>query len=349
MRILPLAVLTALGVTSLGLWLLFRNPEGPGDGLPRRLSQTGLYARRGARSPEALPFSPQYPLWTDGAEKARWIRLPPGTRIDASDPTRWRFPVGTKTWKEFRFAGRKVETRMLWLRAPDTWEYATYAWNEDQTEAIRVGPAGSRDHAPLPGGGHHSLPSEAECRTCHEGGRSQVLGFTALQLSPDRDPLAPHAEGLPEGAVTLPTLAAAGLLEGLDPVLLTTPPTITAGTPRGRASLGYLAANCAHCHQDQGPFRFLGLDLRADLAPARERDQAAWKTTVDVPPRLGIPGVPLGEIRRIKPGDPALSLLLYRLAPKDRVQRMPMLGSTQLDAQGQDLLRAWVEEDLKNP
>ena len=78
------------------------------------MSETGLYAagRPGRDRSGEPPFSPQYPLWSDGAAKARWIYLPPGTAIDTSDPDDWTFPVGTRFWKEFTFNGRKVETRL---------------------------------------------------------------------------------------------------------------------------------------------------------------------------------------------------------------------------------------------
>src|SRR5262245_22300573 len=83
---------------------------------PQRLSQTGLYAGEGMLriDPRNRPFSPQYPLWTDGAAKRRWIRLPEGAAINATNLSRWEFPVGTKIWKEFAFDGHKVETRLLW-------------------------------------------------------------------------------------------------------------------------------------------------------------------------------------------------------------------------------------------
>ena len=78
----------------------------PGSGapaLPEQLHDTGLFA---PGQPDRLgagveSFEPQHPLWSDGASKRRWIRLPPGTAIDARDPDRWRFPRGTKLWKEF--------------------------------------------------------------------------------------------------------------------------------------------------------------------------------------------------------------------------------------------------------
>src|SRR5512138_3923951 len=94
--------------------------------LPEHLRDTGLYARGSTEEIAAgvLPFSPQYPLWSDGAEKRRWIRLPPGTCIDARAPDRWVFPVGTRLWKEFSL-GRRLETRML-ERTRDGWRFATY-------------------------------------------------------------------------------------------------------------------------------------------------------------------------------------------------------------------------------
>ena len=53
---------------------------------PPTLQETGLYADFGTFrvDPRHLAFAPQYPLWTDGAAKRRWISLPPGSAIDAS-------------------------------------------------------------------------------------------------------------------------------------------------------------------------------------------------------------------------------------------------------------------------
>jgi hypothetical protein len=87
--------------------------QGPAPKPPQTLQETGLYSDFETLEvdPDHLAFSPQYPLWTDGAGKRRWISLPPGTTIDGSDPDAWRFPVGTRFWKEFSFNGQRVETR----------------------------------------------------------------------------------------------------------------------------------------------------------------------------------------------------------------------------------------------
>src|SRR5688572_7892642 len=83
---------------------------------PSRLSETGLYnptGATGAIDSRNVPFVPQYPLWTDGAEKLRWVQLPADATIDVSDIDAWRFPVGARFWKQFSWNGRKVETRMI--------------------------------------------------------------------------------------------------------------------------------------------------------------------------------------------------------------------------------------------
>src|SRR5688572_4067686 len=110
---------------------------------PQRLRDTGLFVGDpgGEVAPGIIAFSPQYPLWSDGATKRRWIALPPGTFIDAARPDAWEFPRGTRLWKEFS-AGRRVETRLI-ERLPDgTWRYATYVWNEAGTDAVLAPPEG---------------------------------------------------------------------------------------------------------------------------------------------------------------------------------------------------------------
>ena len=162
---------------------------------PLRLSETGLYeaGRPGVVAAANRAFSPQYPLWTDGASKLRWVYLPPGTTIDASDVHAWRYPVGTRFWKEFAFGGRKVETRLLWKATPEHWIAASYVWNEEQTDAALAREGGVPGIVEVAPGRRHSVPSRADCAACH-GTPHAPLGFGALQLSTDRDPNAIHGE-----------------------------------------------------------------------------------------------------------------------------------------------------------
>ncbi len=81
----------------------------------RLLSQMGLYSDIPAQelAQGVIPFEPAHVLWADGADKRRFLKLPPGTQIDTSDMDHWQFPVGTKVFKEFALNGQRLETRMI--------------------------------------------------------------------------------------------------------------------------------------------------------------------------------------------------------------------------------------------
>ena len=300
---------------------------------PASLRETGLYSDWAARTVAAdnLPFSPQYPLWTDGAAKSRFIQLPPGTWIDASDPDAWEFPVGTKLWKEFRFGGRPVETRYV-ERTVDGWQYATYQWSEDAQQAPLAPERGARSVEIRPGV-RHAIPARFDCRICHEGRTTPVLGFSALQLSPDRDPNALHAEPARPGDVDLAALVARGLVRNLPSGLLAAPPRLPARSASERSALGYLYGNCAMCHNARGPLASLGLSFDYTVAGAR-RDAAALRTAVGRPSDFAVPGEAPGRSQRVRPGDPDHSALAVRLASRNAVQQMPPLGTQIVDEAG---------------
>jgi hypothetical protein len=319
-----------------------RAEPGTMTGAPPRLSATGLYAADGSIDRRNVPYAPQYPLWTDGAAKARWIRLPEGAAIDVSDVDAWRFPAGTILWKEFAFAGRKVETRMIWKTDEGTWEFATYVWNEDQTDALLAPADGLPELVEIAPGRRHSIPGLADCLSCHGSSPSAVLGFSALQLSDDRDPLAPHAEPLRPGMVTLRALVDFGRLDPPRPELALDPPRIRAADPVARAALGYLSANCGHCHNGSGPLARLGFSLLHDSAGDRGSPEPALATTRDAPGRWVAPGQSRETSRIVTAGDPERSALLDRMESRRPSSQMPPLGTVIVDEEAVRLVRAWI-------
>jgi hypothetical protein len=310
---------------------------------PQALQETGLYAdfEELKVDPEHLAFSPQYPLWTDGATKRRWISLPPGTAIDGSDPDAWVFPVGTRLWKEFSFAGQRIETRYLERLADGEWLYAAYEWSADGHEARLAPERGKRNAYALGENRSHTIPGVVDCQVCHEGGRSQVLGFSALQLSSDRDPGALHAELQPDQGVDLRYLIDNGLLVGLPEHLQTTPPKIVARSATERAALGYLHGNCGHCHNGQGPLQNIGLYLRQMSGPSTA---GAITTTVEHPVKKLAPGQPTDTALRIEPGQPDRSGLAQRMASRYPAMQMPPLGTELVDEEAVSLLHRWITE-----
>lgn len=298
------------------------------DALPPTLAATGLFADPASRTiaADVVAFSPRDPLWSDGAVKRRWLRLPPGTAIDASDPERLVFPAGTRFWKEFAFE-RPVETRYLELRADGRWRYATYLWDARGEQAPLAPECGVRGAYELAGGARFDVPSRTDCLACHEGGAGPVLGFSVVQLA---------------GGPELAALAARGLVRGLPERYLAQPPRLAAASERERAALGWLHANCAPCHNSRGPLASLRLDLEARPDDHPDAAPRALATALGVPARA-----PLGDAQlRLAAGSPEASVLWRRLATRHAALQMPPLGTRLVDAQARDLIAAWIRDDL---
>lgn len=298
------------------------------DAPPAHLSDTGLFVKGSTDEvrPDVLPFSPQYPLWSDGALKRRWIYLPPGTFIDASRPSAWEFPKGTRLWKEFRLE-RRMETRFIERLADGSWRYATYIWNEDGKDAV-LALSGAQLHA-------YAVPSESDCRACHEGPAVPVLGFSALQLSPDRDPLAPHAEKSRSNDVDLHALVERGLVRNLPPSFLTTPPRIIASSPTERAALGYLHGNCGHCHTKSSDASVpVDLLLSQDVTDA-DGTAKILRSLRTASSQFRAPGTSAAV--------PLVSALSMRMQSRNASVQMPPLGTAIPDSEGLALIARWID------
>lgn len=316
---------------------------------PARLAETGLYeaGRVGVIDPGNRPFAPQYALWSDGAAKRRWVYLPPHATIDASVADEWEFPVGTRFWKEFSFAGRKVETRLMWRASSSRWVFASYRWNPEQTDAVLAHELGEPGVAAVAPGRSHGIPAVADCLVCHGEKRPTALGFSALQLSPDRDPLAIHGETVSADMVTLTTLMAERRLSPDPAALAAAPPRIRTANPETRAALGYLAANCGGCHNGRGEIAALGptlvtRDLVADgdaVARALVGQKTKWQ----------VPGRPDGTSMLIDPDSPEQSAILVRMRSRQPSSQMPPLGTVLRDQAALDHLTRWVASQAREP
>jgi hypothetical protein len=315
--------------------------------LPAHLSETGLFAEGSVTevTSRAIGFSPQYPLWSDGATKRRWISLPAGTAIDASNPDAWVFPVGTKLWKEFSM-GRRVETRYIERAADGGWRFASYVWNEQGTDAVlateqgmTVAIAGARN-------GQYKVPGEYDCRACHEGASVPVLGFSALQLSPDRDPMAPHADS--GASMDLRQLVAKGLVKNLPRALLDSPPRIAARSPVERAALGYLHGNCGHCHSvpnESGASVPAGIVLAQRVENPTLSVEAVRRSLIGMTSRFRDHATP-SATRVVEPGQVEASVLIVRMTSRNPRVQMPPLGTADPDNEALALIGRWINNDI---
>jgi hypothetical protein len=318
--------------------------------IPATLSQTGLYQNIANKTlaSSMRPYRPAHQLWTDGAEKTRWIYIPEcGAKIDNTmgamgSPTgnnHWRLPIGTRLFKEFKFQGTRVETRMIERTGfgDNDWIFATYQWNGPQTEAIHVpfGVVDAFDTGLNDGNGaiFHNIPNETECRRCHgglggaqNGGRpSRVLSFSALQLS----------HSLP-GSETVTSLNNAALFTTPIPTPFSIP-----GNATERAALGYLHANCGGCHNntDDGVTQ-VNLNLWIDVGLTNVAQTSAYTSAVCVANQLFTGG---GTTHRVNPGDAATSSVNFRIHQRNDPAQMPPLGTEALDIAGAATVQNWIE------
>lgn len=279
----------------------------------QRASVVGVHFQPG---PEVRSFRPRFELWSDGASKQRFIWLPPGAQIDTSDMGSWQFPVGTKLWKEFTRDGVRVETRLL-QRLPGGWIGLAYLWQEDGADATAA-PYGAINALGTP----HDVPASNECDACHAGRSSHVLGFSAVQL----------AQQTVAEALDLDELIRSELVSHVPAVMPQVP-----GNETEQAALGYLHANCSHCHNASRPSRVgsrcfdpeSGIDflLRADEEPTAT-ETSTYRTATDA----------------IEAGQPNDSTLIDLVSQRSRFRQMPPLASEVVDAAAVTLLRRWIEE-----
>ena len=299
----PDALDSAAAVTELPPWCADAGAP------PKTLECTGLYSDLVAKTVAsgARPYAPAVPLWSDGAHKERWISLPPNTKIDATDPNEWVFPVGTKLWKEFSRNGKRVETR-LWQKVRDRfWVSATYAWNEDETAADL-----SNGGDIALGDGAYHIPTGSECEKCHRGRNENILGFEQVSLGQS------GATGL-----TLRQLVVEGLIS---PVPASTSLTIgDDGTGAAAPALAWLHVNCGvTCHNRNSNSIAYGAGMRLRLDPTLldgrpVTDFDPLKTTQGV--TVNAPG--WNGQTRIVPGDPAHSLLYSLISHRGPNVQMP--------------------------
>ena len=283
----------------------------------QRLSETGFFDE------DLIPFEVAHVLWSDGADKARWLRVPGGEQIDTGDMDHWILPVGTQLWKSFTRGGVLVETRLIERvadsgdREDDFWMGA-FVWRDDERDAD-FAPDGEEDAR----GTEHDVPDTRACWKCHRGQPGVALGVGALQLSGD------------DGG-DLMRLAEAGLLSAPPDG-----PFVPPGEGAVREALGYFHANCSHCHNPIGSARIdTDMDLQLSVADATPEETMTYRSTIGEELQYWMDD---GLTLRVAPGDPDASGLLHRMSVRDTEAGMPPIATERVDEDGVTLVTDWIE------
>jgi uncharacterized repeat protein (TIGR03806 family) len=306
-----------------------------GDTLPAHLSDYRFFAGPAATLPNkgVTPYKLNTPLFSDYAEKYRFVWMPAGTKARYTADGVLDFPVGTALIKSFGYTAdmrapdknvKLIETRVL-LRRASGWVALPYVWNADGSDAD-LKRAGSR----IPVSWTHldgtqrsisyAVPNVNQCKGCHD------LGGTLT-------PIGPKARNLNDGAQLQAWVAA----KRLDHVPTDAPRAAKftdLSAPLDARARAYLDVNCGHCHNRAGPANTSGLWLD-------------WNQPKGVNLGLGkrptAAGRGSGDMEfAINPGHPESSYLIYRMKSLDPGIAMPELGRASVHEEGVAMLSDWI-------
>jgi uncharacterized repeat protein (TIGR03806 family) len=296
-----------------------------------------------------IPYRLNTPLFSDYAEKLRFVKLPAGKTVAYNPDEVLSFPVGTVIIKTFYYpndfrqpeAGRRIMESRLLVHEENGWKALEYVWNDDQSDAYLEVAGETKEISWIHSDGkkrtlQYSMPNLNQCKGCHNRNEQMMpIGPSARQLNGDLHYLE-NGQQLTDNQ--LMHWQKLGVLTGL-PVLESVPKAAVwndaaSGSLEARAR-AWLDINCAHCHRNEGPAKTSGLILSYN-----ETDLT----------KLGIMKAPVAAGRgsggrqfSIVPGQPEKSILMYRLESADPGEMMPELGRKVTHTEGAALVREWIK------
>jgi uncharacterized repeat protein (TIGR03806 family) len=258
-------------------------------------------------------------LFTDYAHKQRLVKVPEGTKMITLNDGSIDFPDGTILTKTFFYyiderdttlGKRIIETRLL-IKESNTWNVATYHWNEAQTEATLELNGLDTQVSWINSNGNsvstlYHIPNENECIACHQSNSTMTpLGTKLRNLNRT---VVRNGTSLNQ----LNHLQSVGILNDFQvsqvPKIVDYSDENNDLSERGRA---YFDLNCAHCHHPN-----------AWEVPTKREFDFRYET-------------PLNQTGILFEEDKITEALLD--------MKMPFIGTTILDQEGIDLILEYLE------
>lgn len=299
-------------------------------------------------SADLIPYDLNTALFSNYAEKLRFIKLPAGIKATVDENGNLDFPQGTVVIKNFYYPndfrnpekGRRIlETRLL-VNEKKGWVAYPYIWNNEQADAEYDVAGDIKDISYTNSKGkqvniHYIIPNKNQCKGCHlKGDKIILIGPTAGQLNSDFN----YETGKQN---QLQYWQQHNLISGTQNInsMAKLPDWDDKTQPLEGRARAYLDVNCGNCHNPQGPANTSGLFLNFNQTNSVE---------------LGIMKSPVAAGRGagknsydIVPGKPHKSILTYRMQVNDPGVAMPELGREQIHKEGVELITEWIKQMKK--
>ena len=320
--------------------------------LPALLSQTGAYSDTPNRVPAGglIPYTPNVPLWSDGAVKSRYMAVPnnggiitPNEQIAFLPTNSWTFPAGTVFVKNFDLVVnqtnanvplRRLETRLLVRDINGAVYGVTYKWRPDNSDADLLTASSNEVIQVTNATGVTSqtwyYPSPSDCLVCHTPVANYVLGVNTRQLNNN---LTYPATGNTDNQ--LRTLNRLGLFNpAFDEATITNFEALSALTNLSASfqqrARSYLDANCAQCHQPGGSG--ITFDARYDTPLAKQNI-----TNYPAAFSLGYDNACI-----VKADDVWRSMIWQRMNTTNPTIQMPNLARNLIDTNAVAVMAGWI-------
>ena len=314
------------------------------DTPPKLLSEYGFFVNTKDQItvPGVLPYELITSLFSDYADKHRFLYVPKGKIAAYQENSVFSFPVGSVLIKTFSYepinnqtSGRHlIETRLL-IRKDSGWDALTYVWDEEGQEAslALAGKTVKANYISNDGREldiRYRVPNKNQCKECHLENESIVpIGPKPRNLNRDYNYL--------EGTTNqLEKWMSVKFIDSYPEKINSVVDFMDSSKPINDRARANLDINCGHCHAPEGSASNSGLYLH--LLETREKQLGVYKGPVATGRGSG------GLDYSIVPGHPDESILLYRMISDAPDIMMPESGRSVMHKEAVDIIYQWIEE-----
>ncbi|MDA9774165.1 hypothetical protein N9B82_04335 [Saprospiraceae bacterium] len=307
-----------------------------------KISDYGIFSVKGAKlipHEELINYRVINALFSDYAEKGRFVYMPAGKKAELQEDGFYKWPVGAMIVKNFGYTSdqldqsKYMETRLL-IKEDLEWKAVSYVWQDDGKDAIisKVGDikAMKIKHGEMTHEFDYVVPNKNQCRSCHnKNDKIDPLGFKFANLNKNID-----VNGVSINQIDY--LASKNIitrsnLEAAENTMISYDDETQSIQNR---ALAYLDVNCGHCHRPEGPGNTSGLFLQYN--ETRTNHLGFCKGPVAAGKGSG------GRSYDIFPGNAEESILYYRMSSEDPSAMMPEIGRSLVHAEGVELIKQWI-------